>query len=117
MPNPGGIGIQRYVPWLCPRGPSKIGPVIGEFTSINSPILRWDFVLKSINSPILRWDFYNYAYNLVPRLLSLLRTDPTFVITSFLPKTAPKPPRKVGDFPDTPGILPDDVPALKIDTF
>ena len=32
---------------FCPRDPSKIGPVIGEYTPINSPILRWDFLLTS----------------------------------------------------------------------
>ena len=33
-------------PAFCPRGPSKIGPVIGEYTPINSPITGWDFLWK-----------------------------------------------------------------------
>ena len=32
---------------ICPRGPSKSGPVLWECTPIKSPILRWDFLWKS----------------------------------------------------------------------
>ena len=38
----GGIHIA-----FCPRDPSKIGPVIREYTPINSLITGWDFLWKS----------------------------------------------------------------------
>ena len=41
----GEIGVNDV--GFCPRGPSKIGPVIKECTPKKNPILRWDFSLKS----------------------------------------------------------------------
>ena len=43
-PNYGDVEIGVNHMGFCPRDPSKIGPVIGEFTPIKSPILRWDFL-------------------------------------------------------------------------
>ena len=42
-PNSAAAEIGVNDMGFCPRGPSKIGTVMGEFTPIKSPILRWDF--------------------------------------------------------------------------
>ena len=44
-PGVGEIGCLH--PGFCPRGPSKIDPVMAEFTPKKIPIGRWDFSLKS----------------------------------------------------------------------
>ena len=51
MPNSPSRAVTeiRYTP----RGPSKSGPVLWEFTRINSLILRWDFLWKSHKSAVL----------------------------------------------------------------
>ena len=43
----GVVEIDGFGSGCAPRGPSKIGLVIGEFTPKKIPILRWDFSLKS----------------------------------------------------------------------
>jgi len=42
----GWIEIDGFLSLFSPRGPSKIGAVLGEFTPKNSPITRWDSALK-----------------------------------------------------------------------
>ena len=46
-PNSGVAEIGVYYILFCAGGPSKIGPVMGEYTPINSPITGWDFLWKS----------------------------------------------------------------------
>ena len=46
-PNSGVAEIGVYYILFCAGGPSKIGPVMREFTHINSHITRWDFLWKS----------------------------------------------------------------------
>ena len=46
-PSRGVDEIGVYYILFCAGGPSKIGPVMGEYTPINSPITGWDFLWKS----------------------------------------------------------------------
>ena len=46
QPNSGVGEIGDSSSLYCPRGPSKIGPVIGEFTPKKIPIGRLDSALK-----------------------------------------------------------------------
>ena len=43
--NFGVVEIGVYLRKFCARGPTNIGPVIGEFTPKKIPILRWDLAL------------------------------------------------------------------------
>ena len=45
-PTHGVVGIDGFLSLVCPRGPSKIGAVVGIFTPKKIPIGRWDLAAR-----------------------------------------------------------------------